>query len=200
MKALLLACCLTLFPVIRTLGQTPDVNQRLSGLIDSLYAADQRTVLIKPADSAAAAYQRVIRTNFPAVQRILDVSGYPTYARVGRESAQHYFLLVQHSDFAPAFQQRALKRMRREVRRRQASGQQYAYLVDRIAINRGQPQVYGTQVLMSANTTVKPCVAPAQLNKRREAVGLEPIEAYLKKCNAAFYEMNPQQRNQPMAR
>ena len=200
MKGLLLACCVALLPVFRAVGQTPGVDQKLAGVIDSLYAADQGTVQIKPADSAAAAYQRVIRTNFPAVKRILDMYGYPTHARVGQQSTQHYFLLVQHSDFDLAFQQRALKMMRREVRRHQASGQQYAYLVDRIAINQGQPQVYGTQVLMSGNTKLKPCLAPAQLNKRRQAVGLEPIEAYLEKCNAVFYEMNPQQRPQPGAR
>lgn len=200
MKGLLLGGCVALLPVMRAVGQTPGGEQKLAGVIDSLYAADQGTVRIKPADSAAAAYKRVIRTNFPVVKRILDTYGYPTYARVGQPSAQHYFLLVQHSDFDLAFQQRALQRMRREVRRHQASGQQYAYLVDRIALHQGQPQLYGTQVLMSGHTTVKPCLAPAQLNKRRHAVGLEPIEAYLEKCNAVFYEMNPQQRPQPEGR
>lgn len=198
MKALLIVCCFIVLPLFRSVGQTPALNHKLAGVIDSLYAADQGTVNIKPADSAAAAYQRVIRTNFRTAKKILEAYGYPGYALVGQESSKHYFLLVQHSDFDLAFQQRVLKIMQREVAHKNASGQQYAYLTDRIAINSGKPQVYGTQVLMSGNTQVKPCISPAKLNDRRKAVGLEPIEDYLKKCNAVFYEMNPQQKNKPV--
>ena len=198
MRALLLVVCLTVFIVSHSVGQTPSGNHRLSGIIDSLYTADQNTVKIKPADSAAAAFQRMIRTNFPTVKRILDTYGYPTYTLVGEESSKHYFLLVQHSDFDLKFQQQALKTMRRAVISKNASGQQYAYLSDRIALNEGKPQVYGTQVLMSGNTRVKPCIAPDKLNNRRKSVGLEPIEEYLKKCNAVFYEMNPKERNKPL--
>lgn len=117
---------------------------------------------------------------------------------VGQESSNHYFTLVQHSDFNQDFQQRVLKIMRREVDNKNASGKQYAFLTDRIAITKGEPQVYGTQLLMSGNSKIKPCIAPDKLNKRRKSVGLEPIEEYLKKSNEVFYEMNPQQRNKPI--
>ena len=199
MKTFAFALCLVILHSSRSMGQTAGVNQKLAGVIDSLYSADQRTVTIKPADSAAAAYQRVIRTNFPLVKRILNTYGFPNYALVGQESSKHYFLLTQHSDFDLPFQQQVLKVMKREVDAKNASGQQYAFLVDRIAINQGSPQVYGTQVMMSGNTKVKPCVAPAKLNERRKSVGLEPIEDYLKKCNAVFYQMNSQEKTKPAA-
>ena len=195
MRTSILGFCLAFFCVFCSEGQTPGSNRKLSGIIDSLYAADQGTVKIKPADSATVAYQRVIRTNFLTVQKILATYGYPTYTLVGQESSKRYFLLVQHSDFDLGFQQRALKMMRREVTNKNASGQQYAALADRIAINQGKAQVYGTQVLMSGNTKIKPCIAPDKLNNRRKSVGLEPIEDYLKKCNAVFYELNPQEKN-----
>ena len=175
-------------------------NQKLASTIDSLYATDQNTAKIRPADSAAAAYQRVIRRNFPTVKRILDTYGSPSYTLVGQESSDHYFVLVQHSDFNQAFQQLVLEIMRRDVGSKKASGKQYAFLTDRIAVTKGERQVYGTQVLMSGHSKVKPCIAPDKLNKRRAAVGLEPIEAYLEKCNATFYQLNPQQRPQPVAR
>lgn len=199
MKALFLLCCIALFTDFQAVGQVSGSNQRLSSVIDSLYAADQNTAKIKPSDSAAAAFQRVIRRNFPTVQKILNTYGYPNYALVGQESANHYFTLVQHSEFKQDFQQRVLKIMRRQVKHKNASGKQYAFLTDRIAITKGKPQVYGTQLLMSGNSKVKPCIAPAKLNKRRKSVGLEPIEDYLKKSNELFYEMNPQQRHKPVA-
>jgi len=200
MKTFTLILCLIILNSLHAACQTAGSNQKLAGVIDSLYSADQSTVKIKPADSAAAAYQRVIRTNFPVVKKILNTYGFPTYALVGKESAKHYFLLVQHSDFDLPFQQRVLKIMKREVANQNASGQQYAFLVDRIAVNQGKPQIYGTQVMMSGDTKMKPCVAPAKLNERRKSVGLEPIEDYLKKCNVLFYQMNPQEKNKPAAK
>lgn len=199
MKLFALLFCFAILPVFRSVGQTSGSNQKLSSVIDSLYAADQSTAKIRPADSAAAAFQRVIRRNFPPVRRILDTYGYPNYTLVGQESSDHYFTLVQHSDFNQEFQQRVLKIMRRDVGNKKASGKQYAFLTDRIAVTKGEPQVYGTQVLMSGNSKVKPCITPDKLNKRRKAVGLEPIEDYLKKCNELFYEMNPQQRNKSVS-
>jgi L-rhamnose mutarotase len=198
MKAFALIFCFVVLHAFRSVGQTSGSNQKLSSIIDSLYVADQNTAKIRPSDSAAATFQRVIRRNFPAVKRILDTYGYPNYTMVGQESSNHYFTLVQHSDFNQDFQQRVLKIMRQEVHNKNASGKQYAFLTDRIAITKGEPQVYGTQLLMSGNSKVKPCIAPSKLNKRRKSVGLEPIEDYLKKSNELFYEMNPQQRNKPV--
>ncbi|HMU10647.1 MAG TPA: hypothetical protein PKC54_11600 [Ferruginibacter sp.] len=167
------------------------INQQLSHLIDSLYKADQGTALIRPSDSAAAAYQRVIRSNFPLVKKILNEHGFPGYQMVGKESSGNYFLLVQHSDFDVAFQKRVLPLMKAEVDNNNASGATYAYLVDRINLNEGREQVYGTQVIMEqSGTRLKPCMDTINLDKRRLAVGLSPIKDYLKKCDEVFFEMN----------
>ncbi len=164
---------------------------RLPFLIDSLYHADQSTASIRPPDSAAAAYQRAIRTNFPFVQKIHNRYGFPGYDLVGEETSDKYFLLVQHSDFDPDFQLKVLKSMKKQVLKHNASGQGFAYLTDRVEINNGRPQIYGTQIIMSGNTTIKPCIDTAHLNERRLSVGLSTIEEYLEKCNETFYMMNP---------
>jgi hypothetical protein len=163
-------------------------------LIDSLHAADQSTANIRPPDSAAAAYQRAIRTNFPYVKQILDKYGFPGYDLLGKESSNKYFLLVQHSDFDVAFQKKALGLMKNEVLKKNASGQNYAYLVDRTNLNEGKPQVYGTQIIMSRETQLKPCIDLKNLDKRRKSVGLGPIKEYLEKCNDVFYQLNPQEK------
>lgn len=194
MKSFLNIFCLTLLVTSSSFGQTKKLNIELSKLIDSLYMADQRTAEIRPGDSAAAAFQRVIRTNFPIVKTILEKYGFPGYDLTGKESSGNYFLLVQHSDFDLAFQKKALKLMKQQVHNKNASGQNYAYLIDRININEGKPQVYGTQIIMSGDTKIKPCIDIANLDKRRKSVGLTSIKEYLKKCNDTFYEMNPQEK------
>lgn len=169
-------------------------KEQLPSLIDSLYRADQSTVNIRPVDSAAAAYQRVIRTNFPYVSAIFRQYGFPGFDLVGKETSDKYFLLVQHSDFEPGFQLKVLQSMKQEVSKQNASGQNFAYLTDRTELNNGRPQVYGTQVIMSGDTKIKPCIDTLNLNQRRKSVGLSTIEAYIEKCNDIFYQMNPNEK------
>ena len=174
--------------------QVTVTKKQLPSLLDSLYQADQSTANIRPADSAAAAYQRVIRTNFPYVSAIFRSHGFPGFDLVGKETSNKYFLLVQHSDFDPNFQLKVLKSMKQEVGKLNASGQNFAFLTDRTELNSGRPQIYGTQVFMSGNTKIKPCVDASNLNQRRKSVGLSTIEEYIEKCNDIFYQMNPNEK------
>ncbi len=178
-------------------GQTPK-NLTLSRLIDSLKTEDQKPVSLPNADSAAAAFQRVIRRNFPLVKNILNQFGFPGFNLVGTTSSHNYWLLVQHSDFDLPFQKKALSRMKKQVHKKNASGQDYAYLVDRIAINEGRKQLYGTQIIMGeSGTKLKPCQDILNLDKRRKQVGLPPIKEYLTKADALFWELNKDRLKKP---
>lgn len=179
-------------------GQTKKLNNKLSYLIDSLKNADQSPLTIKNADSAAKTFQKIIRSNFPSIKAIANKYGFPGYDLVGKESSNNYWLLVQHSDFDVPFQKQILKLMKVQVDKKNASGQNYAYLIDRINLNEGKQQVYGTQVNMGENgTTIKPCIDTTNLDKRRLSVGLTPIKDYLKKCDEMFYEMNKGRLKKP---
>ena len=173
--------------------QTPK-HPELVRIVDSLYNEDQNCQYIKPVDSAVAAYQRAIHARFPEMKRIVDTYGFPGYDMLGKEGAGHFFVLVQHSDFDVAFQKKALELMKPQVKKGNASGQSYAYLTDRVEINEGRLQIYGTQVNMSANTQPKPCIDPKNLDKRRKSVGLSPIKDYLEQCNEAYFQLNPQEK------
>ncbi len=180
------------------IGQTEKLNITLSKQIDSLRDEDQSPLQLKNADSAERAFKRIIRTNFPLVKNIADTYGFPGYDLVGKESSNNYWMLVQHSDFDVLFQKRVLDLMKIQVDKKNASGQNYAYLIDRININEGKQQIYGTQVNMGqSGTKIKPCADTLNLDTRRLSVGLPPIKEYLKKCDDMFYEMNKDRLNKP---
>lgn len=192
LNKIILTGIILIFTVVISFGQNKKLNTDLVHTIDSLYKADQDCANIRPADSAAAKYQRVIRTNFPIIKSIIDKHGFPGYDLAGKEGSANYFLLVQHSDFNVDFQKRALKLMKKQVDKKNASGSTYAFLVDRVELNSGKKQIYGTQVQMGrSGTKLKPCIDTLNLDKRRKAVGLMPIKEYLQKCDEAFKEMNP---------
>jgi hypothetical protein len=177
--------------LISAYGQNKKFNLTLSKQIDSLAKEDQSALTIQNSENAAAHFQKVIRSSFPLVKKIAEKHGFPGYDLVGKESSNNYWMLVQHSDFDLPFQKKILKLMKLEVDKKNASGQNYAYLIDRININEGKPQIYGTQVNMGENgTKIKTCSDTLNLDKRRLSVGLKPIKDYLKQCDDMFFEMN----------
>jgi hypothetical protein len=174
----------------------------LSKTLDSLAYVDQwpmqRMVRQQP-DSAGRNLVEVEQENFarhqPILEKIVGQYGYPGVRQVGKKSAYNFWLLVQHADAHPAFQRRVLRLMLPEVKRKNASPADYAYLTDRVALNAGQLSEYGTQVTYegagaSIRAVSRPLREPARVNKRRAAVGLEPLETYLEWMTTVTREMN----------
>jgi len=54
---------------------------------------------------------------------MLDSYGYPGSDMVGEEGAHHFWLLVQHLDKWPAFQQQVIKAMEQQVADKKAFSQ-----------------------------------------------------------------------------
>lgn len=104
-------------------------------------------------------------------------------------SSHNFWLLVQHTDKHPDFQMKVLDSMKVEANKGNATMKDYAYLIDRVKINNGELQIYGTQMdLDSAETSYfpKPVIDPDQLDERRKSVGLSPIEQYIKFMNENY--------------
>ena len=125
--------------------------------------------------------ERIDREDTAAMKRIVDQYGWPTISRFGKECAFDAWLLVQHADRDPAFQERCLKLMEPLVAKKEAEGQNYAYLADRVSTKKTGKQLYGTQCKIEKGKVVlDPVIDPKNLDKRRKAMGMMPIAQYLK--------------------
>jgi hypothetical protein len=107
---------------------------------------------------------------------------WPGRSLVGEQGALAAWLLAQHADRNPEFQQQCLTRLTVAVEAGDAQPSHLAYLTDRVRRARGQPQVYGTQFWRGPDGT-RPLVAQpiddeTHLDERRAAVGLEPLATY----------------------
>ncbi|MDO7847842.1 hypothetical protein Q5H92_15860 [Hymenobacter sp. M29] len=188
---------------------TPAVQYpQLSKTLDSLAYVDQwpmQRMFKQEPDSAGRDLVQVEKENFarhqPLLEKIVRRYGYPGIRQVGKTSANNFWLLVQHADAYPTFQQQVLKLMLPEVKRKNADSSNYAYLTDRVAINTGQPEEYGTQVEYKGpglgQAVPKSLRDPARVNQRRAAIGMEPLENYLRMMTQMHVEMNtPKAPNQ----
>ena len=90
-------------------------------------------------------------------------------------------MIAQHADLDPEFQQQALELLREAVADGQASPGNLAYLEDRVAVAKGEPQLYGTQVGCRRGGPVPatPIEDEAGLEERRKEAGLDPYADYV---------------------
>lgn len=108
---------------------------------------------------------------------------WPKQSVYGEEIDHMTWLLVQHADQDKEFQKKVLKILEKLCDRGETSRQNYAYLYDRVAINEGRKQRYGTQLHFDATTgrwTVLPLENPTQVEVFRRKLGLMPLKEYIK--------------------
>jgi hypothetical protein len=129
-------------------------------------------------DGAAEQVRMVDLDNSRWLTEVLAEHGWPDAAIVGETGARAVWLLAQHAD--AAVRARCLSAMRAAVERGQAATDQYAYLVDRVALDEGRGQTYGTQFVSSgAGWSLAAIEDPEQVDKRRAEVGLQPLSEYI---------------------
>ncbi len=116
--------------------------------------------------------------NTARLKEIIAEHGWPGVSLVERDGARAAFLLAQHADMQPAFQRRCLELMENAAPGEVSPGD-IAYLTDRVRVNSGQPQLYGTQFWIEGGSLVpRPIEEPGLLDARREAAGLIPMSEY----------------------
>ena len=127
------------------------------------------------------------RANAEQLRALLDVHGWPTPERDGRDAVDAAWLVVQHAIGEPEFQRRMLRLLRREADAGHVAPSLVAMLEDRIHTLEGRPQRFGTQLDWSADgelVPVEPLEEPAAIDTRRATVGLGPLSAYVARLRA----------------
>lgn len=135
----------------------------------------------------------VFTTHQIRLKQLFDEYGFPGYDLVGKEGSFNFWLMVQHSDHVPDFQKEVLVKMKAEVEKENATPSDYGLLMDRVKLNTGEKQIYGTQVAYNIETCQaypKNLADSLNVNERRKAIGLEPIEKYLNKMTESHFKMN----------
>lgn len=119
--------------------------------------------------------------NTSRVKTLLKQYGWPGPKLVGQDGTDAVFLLVQHAD--PAFQKEILPLVKDAYRSRLITGQSYALFMDRVLVQDGKPQIYGTAAKRfdqwkGGEPVFEPIEDEANVNKRRAEVGLMPLSEY----------------------
>lgn len=134
-------------------------------------------------------YQKMITEHTQKMKEIIQKIGWPTISKVGKEASHNAWNLIQHADDDVEFQAECLNLIKQQEEG-EVLKKEIAYLTDRIACNKGELQVYGTQ--LSSNdkeefVRLKNVIDPDNLDKRRNEMALEPMNEYIIET-ANFYK------------
>ena len=116
--------------------------------------------------------------------RILELVGeygYPTQRLVGKEGMKKFWLLIQHQDMDQKLQRECLKRC-------DFAPPEKAYLTDRILVNGGKSQRYGTQFYLNEEKrhVPRPIENAARVDERRKKAGLSTLKEYTAEMRRAY--------------
>jgi len=99
------------------------------------------------------------------------------------EVSQATWLLAQHADHDLQFQLRCLELMK-TLPSGDVSLQNIAYLEDRVRVAQGRPQLYGTQFIREGDNLIpQPIQDEVDLDRRRQAMGLESFESNMRRIS-----------------
>jgi hypothetical protein len=129
--------------------------------------------------------ERVDSLNQATVFGILDKEGWPSH--LSDKANRAIWIVIDHSDLA--YRSKYLGLVKEKAEEGVLDKTDYAILNDRVLMEEGKPQIYGTQIKMAATIVedelamqlcLWPVEYPAALDSLRSTVGLSPIEEYLK--------------------
>ncbi|MGW0569920.1 DUF6624 domain-containing protein [Streptomyces tauricus] len=115
---------------------------------------------------------------------ILDTHGWPGYELVGERASLAAWRIAMYCP--TPLQARAAELLERAARTGDADPLHFALLADRICLNRGEPQHFGTLYIPTRSGLLKlyPVKDPQRLDDRRHALGLEPHAAWAERLQA----------------
>jgi hypothetical protein len=144
-----------------------------------------------------AQMNRIDAINTARIGVIIKQHGWPGPKLIGRDGTDAFFLLAQHAD--PAFQKKVLPLVQKAYSRGVLTGQNYALFTDRVLVESGKPQIYGTAAKQfdqwnNKEPVFEPIEDEANVDRRRAAVGLTPLSEYREFLKRLYF---PEEKPKP---
>lgn len=161
----------------------PDLKKQIDSLSELDKKASKDMVVAKKSniDSLRLIFRKVTVNNTSIIKEIFNKYGFLNYDMIGKGGSANFWLMVQHADNDVPFQEAVLQKMKEQVLLKKANATNFAYLTDRVNINTGKPQIYGTQLTHKDGKVIpKNMIEPENVDNRRKEIGMGSLEDYLK--------------------
>ncbi|MCT3671833.1 hypothetical protein HZQ94_01355 [Elizabethkingia anophelis] len=127
--------------------------------------------------SASEKMKKIDLESVDIVTKIIDKYGWLGKDKIGKEANETLFLGIQHIDDL-VVQSKYLPAIKDAVKKGNAEPWHLAFLTDRILMNQGKKQIYGTQKIITKNpetSYIIPLENPEKVDELRKEIGLDPL-------------------------
>ncbi|MGJ8635293.1 MAG: DUF6624 domain-containing protein [Phycisphaerales bacterium] len=135
------------------------------------------------------------RQHAQTLKIIIDRFGWPTRELVGLKAVQGAYIAIQHAGHDPHFQSDCLALIKDQVNQGELPGAFLALMTDRVAISRGDPQIFGTQMTMAPDDAGVMQAVPSaiiwkqdQLDQRRAKLGMPAHSRFIEAIELAYFK------------
>lgn len=167
------------------------MNIFLAKIINRMAVLDQK--MRKKAAKSGIWDSKIDQINTENMKKIIKENRWPTINLVGKKASRNAWLLVQHADYDKNFQKKCLSLMIKVFKNNpnDIAKDNIAYLKDRILINDGKKQLFGTQFVINKQNKLipRPIKDIKNLEKRRREYNLPPFSDYLEMAKS--YKSKP---------
>ena len=123
--------------------------------------------------------EKNMKENQKLLLDLLEKYGWPTSSQVTEYAAAGAALIINHSSFE--LRQKYFPLLEEAFKNGEAQPLRYAKMKDRLLVEQGKEQLYGTQIKFEdLRRELYPIENPKFVNKRRKEIGLGPLAPYLK--------------------
>ncbi|MGI9530973.1 DUF6624 domain-containing protein [Lutimonas sp.] len=123
--------------------------------------------------------EKNMQENKNRIIELLDKYGWPTASQVTEYAAAGAALIINHGTYE--MRSRYFPMLEEAFKKGEAQPLRYAKMQDRLLIEEGKEQLYGTQIRIEHNTRkIQPVKDPQYVDQRRAEIGLGPLAPYLK--------------------
>lgn len=122
--------------------------------------------------------EQVHRRNARRLRELIEQHGWPAEDIAGKDGAEAAWFIAQHAVGEPEFQRQVLRWLHVCAAKGRTPKWHAAYLEDRIRMQEGRPQRFGTQWINDSSDGVfRPwrLAEPDRVNQLRAGVGLDPL-------------------------
>jgi hypothetical protein len=124
--------------------------------------------------------ESVDKPNTRRLEEIVRINGVPNVKMVGIDGVKAYYLILQHSP-SIELKKKSQKAMKKAFKGKALSAMDYANFTDRLRVNLGKRQIYGSNFEnKNGKLVMSPTIDSKNLDSRRKKLGLPSIAEYAK--------------------
>ncbi|PID94038.1 MAG: hypothetical protein CSA94_02370 [Bacteroidetes bacterium] len=184
---------------------TESERQEIIAELDAIRTIDQKYAGIPPKEQiekygrheAWLIFKRtrdsLHKINQDKIKKLYNKYGYLGYKEVGKKASGDFWISIQHADNDVEFQQKMLKALKKEIAKNNASRAEYALLEDRVNVNLGKKQRFGTQLTYNEFGQAIPrngLMDSVHIEQLRKEYNLPTVREYYNHMTTKHFNMN----------